>query len=661
MNPSRNVILFGTEEPVAEAIRLEAGPLTAELEAGALRYIRLNGVEVIRGIAFLARDRNWGTCLAEITDLAVEQGPEGFSARYEATCRDGAASIRYRARIVGRPDGSLDFEAEGEALSDFTTNRTGFVVLHPLAGTVGAPLTVEHVDGRIVESRFPEMIDPDCPFRDIRALSHEPIPGLHLTCRMEGDAFEMEDHRNWMDASWKTYVRPLALPWPYVLKKGEALKQRVVLRLSGVLAAPAVAAGGGAITVTVGAALPHPLPRLGLAAPAEQAAAALERAEALRALGPSHLVCRFDARQGCGAEDMARFAALGRETGAELVLEAVVPCEDGSGAPTADPVVLKRDLAFIAEAALAGGATFTRVAISPASDLKCTLPGSVFPPAPSWESLFAEGREAFPGLPLGGGMFSYFTELNRKRPPAALLDFICHSGCPIVHAGDDLSVTENLEALPSIFASARALSGGKPYWIFPAAIAMRDNPYGAVPAENPGNIRQAMNRVDPRERGLLGAAWYAGYLAHAARAGVEAVTLAAVAGPSGVLHVPGPESAPWMDEAGAALRPSFHCLAAFAALRGRPLATESGAPRAVQAVAVEGGDGPRLILANLTGEPIDVSIAGAEGRMEATLLDEGAFPGAATDVEWRARAQRVAISGGRIALGAYAAAMIGPA
>jgi hypothetical protein len=31
---------------------------------------------------------------------------------------------------------------------------------------------------------------------------------------MEGDAWEMEDHRNWLDASFKTYVRPLALPYP---------------------------------------------------------------------------------------------------------------------------------------------------------------------------------------------------------------------------------------------------------------------------------------------------------------------------------------------------------------------------------------------------------------------------------------------------------------
>ena len=50
---------------------------------------------------------------------------------------------------------------------------------------------------------------------------------------MEGDTFEMEDQRNWTDASYKTYVRPLALPWPYLIAKGETIDQKVTLIVSG--------------------------------------------------------------------------------------------------------------------------------------------------------------------------------------------------------------------------------------------------------------------------------------------------------------------------------------------------------------------------------------------------------------------------------------------
>ncbi len=641
--PTRAQILFGTDEPVPEPIRLTAGPLTADLDAGAVRYVRLHGVEVIRGVAFLIRDRNWGTCLPEIENLKVSETSEGFVASYAATCRDGDAAIRYRARIEGRADGSLDFTAEGEALSDFVTNRAGFVVLHPLAGTVGQKLTIEHTDGRIVESRFPERIDPDCPFRDIRALTHEPIPGLRVACRMEGDAFEMEDHRNWMDASWKTYVRPLALPWPYTVSKGEALRQSVTLRIAGAARPAARAGGGGAIPVSVGAELPHALPRLGLAVPAEHAEEGLARADLIRTLGPSHLVCRFDPRTE-GAADMARFRALGEATGAELVLEAVIPCVDAEGKPTADLDVLRRDLAAVATAARAAAAAFPRVAVSPASDLKCTLPGSVFPPAPSWEALAAEARAAFPEAILGGGMFSYFTEFNRKRPPEGLFDFVCHSGCPIVHAGDDLSVTENLEALPWIFGSARARASGRRHRVFKTAIAMRETPYGAVPAENPRNIRQAMNRVDPREDGLLAAAWYLGYLAHAARSGVDALTLAAIAGPSGV--APGRE--------GAALRPSFHPLAAYAALRGAPRAVESGDARAVQGLAV----GNRLLLANLTGAPVEIELSGMPSGSALRVLDESGFAAACADPLWLTRGASDSTGAGSIRLPAYAIASI---
>ncbi len=481
MTPSRQVKLFGTEEPVGEMTMLSTGALEAMLDAGNLRYIRVGGKEALRAIAFLSRDRNWGTYSPEISNLKVERGDDRFAVSYDAVCKDDSQAFRYIVRIEGSADGSLSFAAEGEAPSDFVTNRTGFVVLHPLDGVVGAPLAVEHTDGRVEKSTFPDLVDPACPFLDIRALAHEVSPGLKVICRMEGDTFEMEDHRNWMDASYKTYVRPLALPWPYTIKAGETLSQRVTLKVEGTLPAPAKGAAGEApIVVKIGAPAGHAIPRLGLAAPAESTASAIDHAELIKKARPSFLVCHFDPRNGEDASTMRRFAELGAKTGIDLVLEAIVPCVDGGGKPSDDLEIMRRDIAAIRAAVAEGGARFSRIAISPACDLKSTLPGSIFPKAPGWADLIAAARSAFPNVPVGGGMFSYFTELNRKRPPAGLLDFICHTGLPIVHAGDDVSMTETLEALPSIFRSVRAFGGGKPYWIFPTAVSMRANPYGAA-------------------------------------------------------------------------------------------------------------------------------------------------------------------------------------
>ena len=632
---SRAVELFGTEEPVAAAPILRAGPLTCMLDAGNLRYLKLAGKEAIRAIAFIVRDKNWGTYNPEITDLRVDQRADGFTVTYDALAKDASQAFRYACRIEGRPDGSLVFEGRGEALSDFVTNRTGFVILHPLDGVAGEPVEVLHVDGRTVPSRFPALIDPQCPFQDIRALTHEVMPGVKVRLTMEGDTWEMEDHRNWMDASYKTYVRPLALPWPYTIAKGEKLDQRVMLEVLGkVPQAASSGAGPEPVTVVVEGLAGVAMPKLGLAVPAEHARAALEKAELLREARPAFLVGHFDARHGHDAGHVQDYDQLARRLGAALVLEIVLPCRDAAGKPTADLDVLRRDLNHVKGQIERVGVRPARVTVSPACDLKCTLPGSVFPPAPSWQDLFRLAREAFPKVPVGGGMFSYYTELNRKRPPADVLDFIGHTGCPLVHAGDDITMTENLEALPWQYRSVRAFAPGTPYWIFPTAISMRDNPYGEVPAENPSNIRQAMNRVDPRERGLIGAAWYAGYLAHAIRAGLDAVTLAAAAGPSGIVYTRQTHAQPWFDEDAAPVYPSWHVFKNHADQQdGSVLATRSSAPRDVQITAVGWRSGMRLVVSNLTGEPRSVRLEAGSGRGRLRLLDETSFALACRDPE----------------------------
>jgi hypothetical protein len=633
--PSRAIRLFGTEEPVPETPILKAGPLEASLDAGNLRHIKLQGREAIRAISYIVRDKNWGTYNPKITNLRIEQDADGFRVSYDAVCEDAQQSFAYSARIEADRHGNLSFTANGEARTDFLTNRTGFVVLHGVEGISGAPVAVEHVDGTVEHSRFPELIDPMCPFKDIRALTHEVFPGVRVACRMEGETFEMEDQRNWTDASYKTYVRPLALPWPYTIAKGERFTQAVTLTVEGRLPASGAGAAAAPVTVTVGANEVATMPAVGLAVPGEHVAAALERVDLLRPVAPAFLVGELDARKGHDADVLRAYGELARALGAELVLEAVLPCVDAQGQPSDDLAVLRRDLDHIRQAVEQAGVKLGRIAVSPACDLKCTLPGSVWPKAPGWADLLSAARAAFPGIPVGGGMFSYFTELNRKRPPAELLDFITHTTCPLVHAGDDLSLTEGLEALLYILKSTQAFAEAKPYWLFPTAISMRANPYGAAPAENPGQGRVAMARVDPRERGLIGAAWYAGYLAHAARAGLAAVTLGAVAGPSGIVHMRQDYPQPWFDDhPDAVLHPSWHVIRGAAALRGGAvLATGVSAPRDVQVMAVRDRNGLTVWLANLTGTQQEIRLAGdaPSGKGMLALLDEGSFEAACRD------------------------------
>ncbi|MBV9076317.1 MAG: hypothetical protein JO048_02395 [Methylobacteriaceae bacterium] len=640
--PSLAVRLYGTEEPVATPRRLTAGPLTAELEAGNLRYIRFHGHELLRAVSFIVRDRNWGTYNPEIRDLTVEESPDGFHVSYEATASDARQGFRYRARITGGRDGRLAFEAEGEALTDFDTNRTGFVVLHSGEGVAGRPVRVEHVDGRVVDSAFPDLIDPVQPMMNLRALTHEAAPGLAVTCRMEGDTFEMEDQRNWTDASFKTYVRPLALPWPYRLAAGTTLAQAVTVTVEdrGVRPAPS----GAAVTLRLGAESGR-VPRLGLGLdPAD-----LDDAEAARGLladlAPAYLVCRHDPRAGHDGRTLARVVALARALGAEPWLEAVVVAVELAEA--------EQEIAALGRVAAAMGQPFAIVLVSPAPDLTCTLPGSPWPPCPPLEGLYRAARAAFPGSRIGGGMFSYFTELNRKRPPRDELDFVTFTTSAVVHAGDDRSVMEGLGALPFIAASARAIAGDTPYVVGPSAIGMRDNPYGDAPMPNPGNIRQAMSFNDPRQRGLLGAAWSLAYFAHFARGGAAAVALGGLVGAFGAVHARRPWPAPFFDEAGGRY-PVFHVLRGLARLGHAPMIEVAvSSPSLVGALCARRGEGRELWLANLGPEPREVAIEGF-GPARGAILEAERFGAAATHPQLLDRLEP--LSG--VALGPYAVARL---
>ena len=100
---------------------------------------------------------------------------------------------------------------DGEALSTLRKNRIGFCILHPMA-CAGLPCTISHVDGSVERGAFPTYISPHQPFVEFDAITHE-MPGLTAELRLSGDTFEMEDQRNWTDASFKTYSTPLRLPF----------------------------------------------------------------------------------------------------------------------------------------------------------------------------------------------------------------------------------------------------------------------------------------------------------------------------------------------------------------------------------------------------------------------------------------------------------------
>ena len=623
-SPSREVKLFGTDEPAAESRVLRAGPLSAELDTGQLRYIRFAGREAIRAIAYIVRDPTWGTYNPVISDLVVEDSTERFHVRFSAVCRDERQSIEYETSIAGTADGRLVFEVDATPETDFHTNRTGFAILHPLEEVTGHPVTVERVDGGVDETEFPVLIDPAQPIAEIRSLTHQVMPGVRVQCTMFGDTFEMEDQRNWTDASYKTYVRPLALPHPYTLPAGEMLRQAVELRFEGTPPSIPTRAGSATTTLRLGTAS-GTLPAFGMALEPQHGRAALTHREALAGLRPAFVSLYLDSRHSDARGALHEATALAAAVGAKLALEIVVPGE---------PHEYAGFLARIAELAAEAGAEVASVAVSPAGDLVFFPPGAEFPDTREFDEGFAAARAAFPTAHIGGGNFVYFTELNRKPPPAARIDFVCHSTCALVHAADDRSVTESLESIPYLIQSCRHLFPNSAYRLGPGSIGSRVSPFGSAPNPNPEAKRITMVRADPRQRGLLGAAWHLGYAARAAEGGVESVILGAPVGEFGLVHHRSDYRQPWFDEVGG-LFPAYHVMrGAYAASGAERIPAEISDPRNIQVLAFLEERGPEVWIANLSGKERTVALEGFDsGGMCVATLDESSFEACAAGTD----------------------------
>ncbi|MQT14956.1 hypothetical protein [Segnochrobactrum spirostomi] len=648
---SRDIFLTGTSEREAPITPLSAGRLSASLLDGGLRWIRWDGVEVIRAITFLVRTPGWGTPAPEISGLAVESTPSRFRVAYAARWRNGAESIAADIVIEGDDQGRLVAAADIRPDTDFLTNRTGFVVLHPLDGFAGTPVTVEHASGPTESVTIPALISPGQPLFDIRAITHTPVDNLSVETRFEGDVFEMEDHRNWSDASFKTYSRPIGLPYPYVLAAGATERQAVRIAITDTRAAtgPAVAASADAVVrVAIGDATGPTLPAVLLGLAAEAAAEALPHAVTLAPLGVGGLLVRFDPSKGGGPETVPAVAALAAALGADISAVLLLEAE-------ADP---RPEIAAFSQAFAGAGVQPAAVAAFPRADERSFQPGEPRPPAPDEATIAAALRDHFPGVPAGGGTPAFFTELNRKRPPAGTFAFLLHATTPTVHAADDLSVIESLQSLPHILRSARALAGDAPHWIGPIGIGARLNPYGAGPTANPDQIRVGLADADPRQRGLLAAAWHLGYAATIAHHGVAALALAAPTGPFGLIASLQTYPRAWWDENSDALTyPLFHVVADLAEAAGEPSLAAVSTDPSIAALAWRADAGRTLILANLSAEPRRVAIDGL-GPARLRVLDAATLPLAARNPTGFRAGFETLPAGEPLLLDAYATARI---
>lgn len=607
----RQIFETGTTEPNPPARTVHAGDISAIIVSGALRRLAFGPVELVRQIDFPVRDQNWATLPPLVTGETLEEHPDSFRYRHCFEVDDGALSCNIIYEV--KADGTVTAFGEATARRDFTTNRTGFTLLHPIAGVAGKPVEVTGSDGSIQTSIMPEMISPTQPIKDIAGLKFL-IEGVSLEIAFSGDTFEMEDQRNWTDASFKTYSRPLVEPFAYEIKAGTTIRQEIRLKISGHVA-PAAAARQQELEF--GPPLGETLPEILLAANPDWLPGA-QNTGLLAASGLTALLLRT--KPDGAATDLVRAAKLVNSTSGSLDLEIVL--DDSS------PV--RPQIQRVAAACRDAGCMPRHVTALPAAYLKSYQPSGQWPVGLSPRASYEAASAAFPEARCGSGMLTNFTEFNRCRPDGIACGFITHGNSAIVHAADDTSAAQTIETLPHIYSSAHKIAAGRGYRLGLTAIGMRSNPYGQDVSANPDQIRLTMATWDPRARALFGAAWAVSALAMTESFGIEAIALAAPAGPFGILATDAPVTRPWFDDhPEARVYPVFHALR-FVAGGGQRLQAK-GVPPELAALAFAGSTGTRMILANLSGTPCKMQLA---ETARAAVLDADSFVAAVTNPDW---------------------------
>jgi hypothetical protein len=578
---------YGRNEPPPLRTALRAGPLTALLEGADIRDIRFAGVELVRRIYVALRDENWDTVPAKLTNLRADVREDSFLFSFDARHCNRDIDFRWHATIQGDPEARISYTLDGQALRDFRYCRIGFCVLQPPAEYAGRPYCGITPDGPIT-GELPMTIGPQryeggCYFPLFPAVSSLNLSlrsGVEVRFDFEGDLFEMEDQRNWTDGSFKTYCTPLSLGYPHTATAGQAFTQRVSITPIG---DPTVSVtANNEVRLSVGPPTGGTLPRLGLGVATQDASLTSVDKELLRPLHLDHL--RVDLHLS-DSEAMARLTRAERDCGSlGCALELALFLTDNAD----------QELRALS-ARLSLPVPVARVFVFHEKEQSTSQ---------QWVQLVRDRIAShLPEVPIGGGTNLYFAELNRSRPVMAGFDVVVYPVNPQVHASDERSLVENLEAQYDTLLTARTFCGDIPLAVSPVTLKPRFNP-DAVGSEPPVQAGELPSAVDPRQMSLFAAAWTLASIKQLAEGCAASVTYYETTGWRGIKDTdrgsPNPGLFPSAPDL---VFPVYHVFSHIADLKvGQLLKCESSDPLRVQALAIQIEGHLHLLVANLTPE-----------------------------------------------------------
>ena len=557
-------------ETTTPPVQWSNGPWRLELRDDELADISFDGRLAIRSIRGVARDRDWGTIPPRVTSVEADADRLVVEVSLVGSDADLSATL-----VVEAHGDTLDVSWQCRVAAPFLRSRLGLVVLHPPAAA-GDALTITHGDGSSESSVYPLEISPHQPAFDIAAL-HSTHDGLATTIEFSGDVFEMEDQRNWTDASFKTYSTPLSLPLPVQLEAGTVVTQGIRV-VGAVVAEPAAAPAADRLDLSPAG---RPVPSIGTSASTGPTVSGPV------AVGGFLLV-------ELPAHTPAWRAALDR-----AVVEAGgLPLDVRIVGPSLER--LDEVLDAIAELDVVRVAVFS-------ADSHVSEPEL-------WNALLAGLAARRSSATPVGGTRSHFTELNRTlgRLPDDIAAY-AFSITPQMHATGREQIVESV-AMQRLVAQDAVRMTRAPVHIGPVTLRSRFN--AVATTRTPDSLIVDLERgygaavtpeaTDPRQAATAVLAWTVASAAALAIDGVESISWFEASGPRG-LHddgraLPVATALDWLGE-----------------IAGAPLLEAADSPAGVWAIGATLEGASVVLVANLRDEVATVTVSVPGGEQRVTL------------------------------------------
>lgn len=564
---------------------LRSGDLRILYRNGEIRQVCLGRIQVLNAIYAAVRDQNWTTLPFTVDQENIEVSPVGFT--IEAHVSYSLEKILYSAKISIEAEGNrLQVRYKGEAGSTFLRNRIGLCILHPIKECKGKSVLISHPNGNQSEGRFPQLISPDQPFFNISGMTWEPGTGINAKLNFDGEVFESEDQRNWTDASYKTYCTPLSLPFPAKVEKGDQVDQSVTLVVE-----PEAASGDHSATNSTPSTLPEKrtlnidpqktfsLPGQGIGRSAEATPLTREESEILSTLPFNHY--RVDLYLAGGGWKKVYDSSVREQVQLGWPLELAL--HFGNQPKQELDAFLQHFTQFPAD--VHHFLVFDQEFLSNNRLLTLVVPRL---------------KVVLPDTPVGGGTDANFAELNRNPPDTKQLDFITYSICPQIHAFDNLTIVENLQAQSDSVSSARCLLN-KPISIGAITLKQRFNPV----ATDEDDMSLALPESDPRQHSSFTAGWTLSSIRNLAFADATSLTYFETVGPRGIL------SRQDLPERNSPLFQLFKEI--LAESQSQVVHTDSSHPLEFDAIALQGQKKGKLLLTNYTERELSIELTGLPG------------------------------------------------